>query len=73
MIIYNLTGGEDNPVYKKLETSSGQRHYHFLQSVVEASLAVDKPFLSQTVLKALNFHSITRSIDSGKGLNPFGW
>ena len=58
MIIYNLTGGENHPVYKELETSNGQRHYDFLQSVVEASLAVDKPFLSQTVLKAINFHAI---------------
>jgi fido (protein-threonine AMPylation protein) len=31
---------------------------HFLRSIVVASLEMGRPFLSQTILKALNFHAI---------------
>lgn len=58
MILHDLTSGEAHASYKKLEASNGLRHYDFLRSVIEASLEVDRPFLSQTVLKALNFHAI---------------
>lgn len=59
MILHDLTGGsESHPSYQKLEISNGLRHYDFLKSVVEAALETDRPFLSQTVLKALNFHAI---------------
>jgi len=58
LIVHDLTGGEAHKSYQKLEASNGQRHYDFLRSIVEASLEVDRPFLSQTVLKALNFHAI---------------
>ena len=34
------------------------RHYGFLESVVEAALAVNRPLLSQTVIKAINYHAI---------------
>ena len=58
MILHNLTGNEEDPSYKKLEVSNGIRHYDFLRSIVEAAIDTDRPFLSQTVLKALNFHAI---------------
>lgn len=59
MILYELTGhNEDHPIYKTLEVSNGIRHYSFLQSIIEASLSIKKHFLSQTLLKAINYHAI---------------
>lgn len=59
MILYELTGSESHPAYQELEISNGDRHYSFLESIVVASLAVGRPFLSQHVIKALNFHAIS--------------
>ncbi|MBC6441392.1 MAG: Fic family protein [Rhodospirillales bacterium] len=58
MIVHDLTHGETHGSYRKLEASNEQRHYDFLRSIVEAALEMDRPLLSQTVLKALNFHAI---------------
>jgi len=58
LILHDLVGGEAHASYKKLEVSNGLRHYDFLKSIVETALEVDRPLLSQTVLKALNFHAI---------------
>ncbi len=59
MILFEITGErEDHPAYQKLATSNGVRQYDFLNSAVLAALDVQKPFLSQTVIKALNFHVI---------------
>lgn len=58
MILFELTGSENNPIYQALEISNGNRHYDFLRSIVVASLDVQRPFLSQHVIKALNFHAI---------------
>ena len=59
MILYELVGrSEDHPAYRALETSNGERHYSFLHSAVSAALAVDRPFMSQTVIKAMNYHAI---------------
>jgi Fic family protein len=59
VILFELVGTEDHPVYEELEISNGNRQYDFLRSVVLASLKVGKPFLSQHVIKALNFQAIT--------------
>ena len=59
MILFELVrGNEDHPAYRALEVANGGRHYDFLQSVVETAVAVEKPFLSQTVVKAINYHAI---------------
>ena len=58
MILYELTSSEDHPVYQGLQVENGGRQYGFLLSAVSASLAIGKPFLSQTLIKALNFHAI---------------
>ena len=59
MILFELTGQkEDHPAYQALEISNGGRHYGFLQSVVSASLCIGRPLLSQTVIKAINYHAI---------------
>ncbi len=59
MILFELVGKEDNPIYQELEISNGTRQYHFLNSVVIASLLVGRPFLSQQIIKALNFQAIS--------------
>ena len=58
MILFEITNGEDNPVYQALEVANGNRQYSFIFSMVAASLAVERPFLSQTIIKALNYHAI---------------
>jgi Fic family protein len=58
LIIYELVNTENNPVYRALEVSNGNRQYDFLRSIVQASLDMGKPFLSQHVIKAFNFHAI---------------
>lgn len=58
MILHDLCGDEDHPVYQDFEAANGNRQYHFLQSIVGASLSVARPFLSRSILEALNFHAI---------------
>lgn len=59
MILYELVGTEAHPTYQELEISNASRQYDFLRSLVQAALDMNKPFLSQTVIKALNFHAIS--------------
>jgi fido (protein-threonine AMPylation protein) len=59
VIIFELTGREDHPVYQQLQVSNGNRQYDFLFSIVEASLAMGRPLLSQHIIKAFNFQAIT--------------
>lgn len=59
MILFEITGTEDHPAYQELEVSNGNRQYDFLMSIVAASIQMGRPFLSATVVKALNFHAIT--------------
>jgi hypothetical protein len=59
VIIFELVGREDHPVYQQLEVANGNRQYDFLRSIVAASLAMGRPFLSQHVIKAFNFQAIT--------------
>jgi fido (protein-threonine AMPylation protein) len=58
MVLFEITGTEDNSVYSTLEISNGNRQYDFLRSIVVAAVEIERPFLSQTILKALNFHAI---------------
>ena len=59
MDLYELTGRhEDNDVYRQVVTSNGIRHYDFLCSMIEAALAIERPMLSQSIIKAINFHAI---------------
>lgn len=59
MIVHELTGRrEDHPVYRTLEAENGSRQYDFLRSIVAASLNIKRPFFSQHIIKALNFHAI---------------
>jgi Fic family protein len=60
LILIDLTGGnEADPIYQQMEIANGNRQYDFLISIVNASLAVQQPYLSEHILKALNFQAIT--------------
>lgn len=59
MILFELTGTEQHPVYQELAIANVNRHYDFLRSIVAASIQMERPFLSQHIIKALNFHAIT--------------
>ena len=60
MILFDLVGeNEHHPIYQDLAIANGNRQYDFLRSVVGASLAVQRPFLSSRIIMALNFHAIT--------------
>lgn len=58
MILFDLAGTEAHPVYQEMAIANGDRHYDFLRSIVLASVATSKPFLSHYLIKALNFHAI---------------
>lgn len=58
MIIFEITFNEAHPAYQELEVANARRQYDFLNSMVAASLSLQKPLLSQQLLKALNFHCI---------------
>ncbi len=59
MILYELTGQrEDHSSYNSMTVENGGRHYWFLESAVTAAFGVGVPFLSQTMLKAINYHAI---------------
>ena len=58
MNIYDLEGTEDDPVYQELAATNLARHYDFLESMIEAAIASGRPWLSQSLIKALNFHAI---------------
>lgn len=59
MILFELTNSEQNPVYQELAVSNGNRQYDFLRSIVHAAVAIQRPFLSAHIIKALNFQAIT--------------
>lgn len=59
MIIFELTNREDHPVYQALQVANGNRQYDFLRSIIQASVEIGRPFLSQHVIKAFNFQAIT--------------
>lgn len=58
MVLFELYETENHPVYQNLAISNGDRQFGFLQSLVAAALEAEQPFLSQTIIKALNFHAI---------------
>jgi hypothetical protein len=59
VVLIEIVGSESHPVYQGLEIANGNRQYDFLMSIVGTSLAVQRPFLSSAIIKALNFQAIT--------------
>ena len=58
MILYELTGTEDDDTYRTLEYFNTDRQLHFLESMVTVVLRTQRSFLSQALIKALNYHAI---------------
>lgn len=58
MILYELFNTEAHPLYKSLEIANGNRQYDFLRSIVSTAIEAGRPFLSQTIIKALNYQAI---------------
>ncbi len=58
MILFDISNSEAHPAYQALAISNGDRQFSFLQSIVNAAIQSGQPFVSQTILQALNFHAI---------------
>ena len=58
MIVFELTGTEQNSEYRRLEHNNSLRQLNFLSSLVTTAVNLDRKFLSQTIIKALNYHAI---------------
>ena len=58
-----ITLGEEHPVYQRLAAENGARHYEFVHSMVESALSSSQAWLSESLIKAINFHAIA-------GLHP---
>ncbi|MCA3575291.1 MAG: Fic family protein [Aestuariivirga sp.] len=58
MIVHEFTGTEEHPIYQALTVDNGNRQYDFLRSIVAAALAMQRPYFSSTIIRALNFHAI---------------
>lgn len=59
MILFELCGGtETHTVYRQQHLANLNRSLDFLKSLVGAALATESLYLSQTVIKALNFHAL---------------
>ena len=58
MILFDLIPNEGDPVYQKLHTENLNRHYDFFNSIVDAALSAQRPYISQAIIKAFNYHAI---------------
>jgi Fic family protein len=58
LILFDLSGSEANPIYQSLAISNGDRQFDFLKSIVVAAVQSQQIFISQSILRALNFHAI---------------
>lgn len=58
MIVYDLTGGEDNPHYQSLQLDNLIRQYDFLRSIITTAVRLNHHELTGSVLQALNYHAI---------------
>lgn len=66
MILFDLNNTENEPAYQKLRLSNLDRQYDFFASIVETSFETRRTYVSQTVLKAFNYHAIV-CLHSGAG------
>jgi len=58
MIVYEVVGKEDHPVYQALSIDNLERQYFFLRSVINAAINLPRPMLSTAIILALNAHAI---------------
>ena len=82
MILYELLRTEEHDAYRTLEADNLERQYDFLNSIVNAAIAVDRPMISTAIIEALNVHAISClhvnagkyrpcPVDVGKGANKY--
>ena len=53
-----VQGNEQHEAYGSLMVENMSRYRTFLESIIRASLDVERPFLSSAIIKALNYHAI---------------
>ena len=58
MNLYELEGTEANPVYQELASDNNSRQHDFLESMIRSAIGSGKAWLSESLIKALNFHAI---------------
>ena len=58
MNLYESGNTENDPVYRRLAAANNARYYGFVRSIVEAAIGSGKLWLSQSIIKAINFHAI---------------
>ena len=58
MILYELYGTEDEPVYRELARENLQRQYDFLGSIIKAAISQKQRMISTALIQALNYHAI---------------
>lgn len=63
MNLYELNRDEGNAVYQQLAVENTSRYYDFLQSMIRAAIDSKKAWLSESLIKAINFHAMA-------GLHP---
>jgi Fic family protein len=59
MILYELVGNEQHQAYQDLSIDNLERQYDFLRSIINAALAIQRPMISTSIIKALNTHAIS--------------
>jgi Fic family protein len=70
LILHELTGTENDPLYQALEIANGNRQYDFLKSMVYVAVQANRRLISHTLIKALNFHAIVCLHSSAGGYRP---
>jgi fido (protein-threonine AMPylation protein) len=58
MVLSELVQDESDQRYENLETGNSSRQFGFLLSLIETAISMEQPWLSQKVIKALNYHAI---------------
>ena len=58
MELFDLEDQQAHPVYLQVDAANRDRLSTFLDSMIDAALAMDRPWLSHSMIKAFNFHAI---------------
>lgn len=59
MILFELVGNEKHKAYENLSIDNLERQYDFLRSIINAAIELNRPMLSNEIIKALNSHAIS--------------
>ena len=58
MDLSELRGGENHPIYQRVDEENKDRHYDFLRSMIRAAIESGQTLLSHSLIRALNLHAI---------------